>query len=152
MIENKTVGINIKGKHSLLNHIPLTKTHKALFHIEDPSDSIHTDQTGAFPFTSQQGNRYIIVAIHLDANYIFVKLMRSRSKGKIIRAYKETINRMRLAGLRLKKHTLDNAALEVFKQCIQEPEMQYKLSPLGNHLCNQAECTIQTFKCTSSGF
>jgi hypothetical protein len=41
------------------------------------------------------------VAIHLDANYIFVKPMRSRSKEEMIQAYKKIINRMRLAGLRL---------------------------------------------------
>ncbi len=74
-----------------------------------------------------------MVAIHLDANYIFVEPMRSRSKEEMIRAYKKIINRMRLAGLRLKKHTLDNKALEPFKQFIGEQQMQYKLVPLGNH-------------------
>jgi hypothetical protein len=78
---------------------------------------------GAFPFTSQQGNRYIMVAIHLDANYIFVEIMRSRSKEEMMRAYKKIIKGMRLAGLGLKKHTLYNKALEVFKQCIQEQQM-----------------------------
>jgi hypothetical protein len=37
---------------------------------------------------------------------------------EMIRAYKKVINWMRTAGLRLKKHTLDNEALEAFKQCI----------------------------------
>ncbi len=87
-----------------------------------------------------------MVAIHLKANYFFVKPMRSTSKEEMIRAYKKIINRMRLAGLGLKKHTLDNKALEAFKQCIQEQQMQYKLVPPGNHQRNQAECAIQTFK------
>jgi hypothetical protein len=51
-----------------------------------------------------------------------------------------------LAGLGLKKHTLDNKALEAFKQCIQEQQMKYELVPPGNHQCNQAERAIQTFK------
>jgi hypothetical protein len=72
--------------------------------------------------------------------------MCSKSKEEMIRAYKKIVNRMRLAGLRLKKHTLDNKALEAFKQCIQEQQMQYKLVPLGNHQCNQAKRAIQTFK------
>jgi hypothetical protein len=55
VIENKTIRIKIKGKKSPFHHIPLTKTQEAFFRIEDLSDSIHTDQTGAFPFTSQQG-------------------------------------------------------------------------------------------------
>ncbi len=72
--------------------------------------------------------------------------MHSRSKEEMIRAYKKIINRMRLAGLGLKKHTLDNKALEAFKQCIQEQHMQYKLVPRGNHQRNQAEHAIQTFR------
>ncbi len=112
------VSIKIEGKKSPFHHIPITKPHKAFFCIEDLSNLIRTDQTGAFPFIFQQGNRYIIAAIHLVANYIFAKPIRSRSKEELIRAYKKIINRMRVAGLRLKKHTLDNEASEAFKQCI----------------------------------
>ncbi len=72
--------------------------------------------------------------------------MHSRSKEEMIQSYKKIINRMRLAGLGLKKHSLDNKALEAFKQCIQEQQMQYKLVPLGNHQHIQAERAIQTFK------
>jgi hypothetical protein len=78
-LEKMTEQVRIKneGKNSPDHHIPITKTHKAFFCIKDLSDSIHTDQTGAFPFTSQCGNRYIMVAIHLNANYIFVEPMRN---------------------------------------------------------------------------
>ncbi len=146
VIENETVRIKIKGKKSPFHHIPLTSTHEAFFRIEDLSNLIHTDQTRAFPFTSQQGDRYVMVAIHLNANYIFVEPMFNRSKEEMIRAYKKIINRMRLAGLGLKKHRLDNKASEAFNQCIQEQQMQYKLVPPGNHQCNQEEHTIQMFK------
>jgi hypothetical protein len=74
-----------------------------------------------------------MVAIHLDRNYIFVEPMHGRSKEEMIRAYKKIINRIRLAGLGLKKHTLDNKASEAFKQCIQVQQMLYELVPLGNH-------------------
>jgi hypothetical protein len=104
------VRIKIEGEGSPFHQIPITKTHEAFFRVDDLTDSIHTNQTGAFPFTSQQGNRYIMVAIHLDANYIFVEPMRNRTKEEMIRAYKKIINRMRSAGLGIKKHTLDNEA------------------------------------------
>jgi hypothetical protein len=46
------------------------------------AEKIHTDQTGAFPVTSQRGYRYIImVGIHIDANYIFCELMKNRMEG-----------------------------------------------------------------------
>ncbi len=75
---------------------------------------------GGLPIYFPTRQRYIMVAIHLDANYIFVEPMSSRSKKEMIRALEKIINRMRMAGLRLKKHTLDNKASEAFKQCIQE--------------------------------
>jgi hypothetical protein len=146
IIENKQVRIKIEGKNSPVHHIPITKIHEAFFRIEDLTNSIHTDQTGAFPFTSQHSNRYIMVAIHLNTNYIFIKLMRSRSKEEMIRAYKKIINRMKAAGLGLRKHTLDNEALDAFKQYIRQQQIQFELVPPGNHRRNQAERAIQTFK------
>jgi hypothetical protein len=59
-----------------------------------------------------------MVAIHLDTNYIFVKPMRNRLKDEMIRAYEKIINRMKAAGLGLRKQTLDNKALDAFKQYI----------------------------------
>jgi hypothetical protein len=73
IIENQQVRIKIEGENSYFHHIPITKTHEVFFCIKDLSDSIHTVQTGAFPFASQHGNRYIMVAIHLNANYIIVR-------------------------------------------------------------------------------
>jgi hypothetical protein len=87
-----------------------------------------------------------MVAIHLDANYIFVELMRSRLKEEMIRAYKRIINRMKAAGLGIGKHTLDNEALDAFKQYIRQQQIQFELVPPGNHRRNKAERAIQTFK------
>jgi hypothetical protein len=144
--QNKQVRIKVEGENSHFHHILITKTHEAIFRIKDLSNFIHTDQTGAFPFTSQCGNRYIMVAIHLDANYIFVELMRSRLKEEMIRAYKKIINRMKAGGLGLRKHMLDNEASDAFKQYIRQQQIQFELVPPGNRRCNQAEHTIQTFK------
>ncbi len=77
-----------------------------------------------------------MVAIHLDANYIFVEPMRNRTKEEMIRAYESIINRMRRAGLGIKKHTLDNEASDVFKQYIRQQEIQFELVPPGNHRRN----------------
>jgi hypothetical protein len=129
IIENEEVRIKIEGEGSPFHQIPITKTHEAFFRVNDPTDSIHTDQTGAFPFTSQRGNRYIMVAVHLDANYIFVEPMRNRTKEEMIRAYEKIINRMRIAGLGIKKHTLDNKASDALKQYIRQQQIQFKLVP-----------------------
>ncbi len=69
--------------------------------------TVHTDQTGTFPMTLQEGYWYIMVGIHLDANYIFCKLMKNKTKGKMITAYQRMVDRMNTA-LGLKHHWLDN--------------------------------------------
>ena len=53
IIENKEVRIIIEGEGSPFHQIPITKMHEAFFRINNLTDSIHTNQTGAFPFTSQ---------------------------------------------------------------------------------------------------
>jgi hypothetical protein len=84
------------------------------------AEEIHTDQTGVFPVTSQRGYRYIMVGIHIDANYIFCKLMKNRTEGDMITAYQKMVDGMEIAGLGLKHHQLDNECSENFKKCIKK--------------------------------
>ena len=112
----------------------------------DLTDEIHTNQTGAFPHTSQRGNRHIMVAIHVDANYIFAEPMKNRTEGEMIRVHQKIINRMKAAGLGLKKQVLDNECSAAMKASIQGNGMTYELVPPGQHRRNQAERAIQTFK------
>jgi hypothetical protein len=71
------------------------------------SNTVHTDQTGAFPLISQQGYRYIMVGIHLNVNYIFCELMKNRTEDEMITAYQRMVDRMAISGLGLKHHRLD---------------------------------------------
>ena len=52
--KNEEVRAKIEGEGSPFHQIPITKTHEAFFRIDNFTDSIHTDQTGAFPFTTQK--------------------------------------------------------------------------------------------------
>ena len=58
-----------------------------------------------------------MVAIHIDANYIFCKPMKNKTEGKMIVAYQQIINRMHTANLGLKHQRLDNKASTDFKEC-----------------------------------
>ncbi len=138
--------IKIKGDSSPFCPLPPTKLNYIFVRIEDLNKEIHTNQMGAFPHTSQRGNRYIMVAVHLDANYIFAKPMKNRMEGEMIRVYQKIINRMKAAGLGLKKQVLDNKCSAAMKACIKENNLDYKLVPPGQHKRNQAEQAIQTFK------
>ncbi len=99
---------------------------------------------GAFPFTSQPGNRYIMVAIHLDAYNIFVEPMQGRSTEEMIRAYKKTewdlhVSDSRNTHWTMKPWRPSNNASENNRCNTNWP-------PPGNHQCNQAEPAIKTFK------
>jgi hypothetical protein len=87
-----------------------------------------------------------MVAIHLDANYIFCESMKNRTEGEMIKAYQKIINRMKTAGLGLKTHRLDNEASAAYKECICRNGMIHDLVPPDNHQSNLAERAIQTFK------
>ncbi len=87
-----------------------------------------------------------MVAIHLDANYIFAEPMKNRTEGEMIRVYQKILNRMKAAGLGLKKEVLNNKCSAAMKACIKENGMDFKLIPPGQHRRNQAEWAIQTFK------
>ncbi len=87
-----------------------------------------------------------MVSIHLDANYIFCKLMKNKTEGEMITAYQRMVNKMKLSALRLKHHCLDNECLANFKECITKNEMTHELVPLDCHHCTIAKRAIQTFK------
>jgi hypothetical protein len=91
LIAAEDVRIKIEGENSPFQPLPPTKLNDMFATVVDLTEEIHTDQTGgAFPHTSQQGNRYIMVAIHLDANYIFVEPMKNRTEGEMLRAYQKS--------------------------------------------------------------
>ena len=93
MIEVEEARIKIEGESSPFRPLPPTKLNDIFVRVEDLNEEIHTNQTGAFPHTSQHGNRYTMVVIHLDANYIFAKPMKNRMEGEMIRDYQKILNR-----------------------------------------------------------
>jgi hypothetical protein len=49
--------------------------------------SMYSDQTGKFPITSAQGNKYIMVVVELDGNYIDRNPIQSRKAKALTNAY-----------------------------------------------------------------
>jgi hypothetical protein len=145
-VKVEEVRIKIKGESSPLCPLPPTKLNDIFVHVEDLNEEIHTNQTGAFPHTCQRGNRYIMVAVHLDVNYILFEPTKNRTEGEMIRVYQKILNRMKAAGLGLRKQILYNKCSAAMMACIKETGMDYKLVPPGQHRLNQAERAIQTFK------
>ena len=79
---------------------------------------MYTDQTGAFPVTSKKGNKYIRILCEIYNDVIMIKAIQNISSGEIVRAYQVLMQRLRKAGIRPKKHGLDNEFSTEFKQAI----------------------------------
>ena len=94
----------------------IKKEHDIFIKIVDLKETLYTDQTGKFPYISSRGNRYVMVGIHVDGNYIFMEAMKNRTEAQMIEAYQQMFKRIERAGLSVKKHILDNELSENYKQ------------------------------------
>jgi hypothetical protein len=72
---NKLIETAATSLQSATLKAPIVKHSEIFMRIKDLSNTIHSDQTDGFPYMLQRGNRYIMVAIHLDTNYIFIEPM-----------------------------------------------------------------------------
>merc|ERR1719148_127834 len=107
----------------------------------------YSDQTGRFPKTSFSGNKYIMVMVEVDSNVILVEPMKSKHDDEMQRAYKHLILRLKRAGVKPKKHVMDNEVSESMKNLIRdEYNMELELVPPGCHRRNAAEVAIRNFK------
>ena len=81
-------------------------------------ETIYSDQTGRFPKTSLRGNKYIMVMVEVDSNVILVEPMKSRQDDEMTRAYKHLMLRLQRAGIKPKKHVMDNEVSDRMKDTI----------------------------------
>ena len=109
---------------------PPVKHNDVYFHVWDLSETIYSN-TGAFPYISQFGKKIIMVAVHMDANYIFAETMKNKTDGERIHAYHKIIDRMKRAKLGLRKHVLDNEISKAYKARIALNGMTHELVPPG---------------------
>jgi hypothetical protein len=48
---------------------------------------MHSNQTGYFATTLSRGNKYIMVLVEVDGNYIDTEPLKYKSAGEMIKAY-----------------------------------------------------------------
>jgi len=117
----------------------LTKIHNA-------AETMHTDQTGRFPATSSSGNKYIMVMVEVDGNYIDAEPLKDKTAGAMIKAYQTLWKRITATGIITPTtHIMDNEASAELKAEIKK-NCSIQLVPPDNHRRNLAERAIQTFK------
>lgn len=109
--------------------------------------TMYSNQTGRFPITSARGNKYIMVAVELDGNFIDAEPLKTRKAKDLTKAYQSIFRRWKSTGAILPNwHILDNEAPEELKQAIHENKCRVELTPADMHRRNIAERAIQTFK------
>jgi hypothetical protein len=113
---------------------------------EEGNEHIFTDQTGRFPKKSSQGNQFIMVLSHPDSNAILQEAMRNHIPGEMNQAFQVLLNQLKSAGIKSKRHFLDNKCSDKFKATIKKNEMTYQLVLPHNHQQNIAEMAIKVFK------
>jgi hypothetical protein len=112
---------------------PKMKEHDVYILISNAEETMRTDQTGRFPANSSSGNKYIMVLVEIDGNYIDGEPMKDRSEGSLIKTYLILWARITASkSVRPKTHVLDNEALEAFKKEIRK-NYKIQLVPPDNH-------------------
>ena len=127
--------------------IPNTRTptlNQAYTQIVLISDTLHSDLTGRFPVTSNNGAQYIFVSI-LDG-YIHVETMKSRHHTDYIAAYKRTLNFFARLGRRPAFQRLDNETSGQLESFALSSNITIQYCPPHTHRSLKAERAIRTFK------
>jgi hypothetical protein len=136
----------VKVEDESNTHTPHLKKNDVYVKIFNARDTIHTDQTGNLPVTSSRGNKFIMVLVNVDGNYIDAEPVKDHTDASLIKAYTALWNRLTASKIVTPKlHVLDNEASAAFKTAI-KMNCDLQLVPPDTHRRNLAERAIQTFK------
>jgi hypothetical protein len=125
---------------------PKTRTNMVYVKAIEATSQINTDQTGRFPTTSSQGNKYIMILYNHDSNAILAEPLKSKSEGKMIRAYSKLHEYLSDRGLKLRLQKLDNECPTGLKRFMKKNEVDYQLVPPHIHRRNSSERAISSWK------
>jgi hypothetical protein len=93
-------------------HVPALPKMKDIFiKVHNATKTMNSNQTGHFPVTSSKGNKYIMVLVEVDGNFIDAEPMKDKSEGAMIKAYTTLWLRLTSSGtVKPTTHILDNEA------------------------------------------
>ncbi len=121
-------------------HVPAPPKMKDIFiKVHHATKTMHSNQTGCFPATSSRGNKYIMVFVEVDGNFIDAEPMKDKSEAAMIKVYTTLWLRLTASGtVKPTTHILDSEASKEYKKVIQK-NCKNQLVPLDNHRRNLAE-------------
>ena len=104
------------------------------------------DLTGPFLIQSSQGNNYILVAYHYDANVILVEPLKNPQAKTIVDAWTIINERFKKSGLEPHTYIVDNECSNDLKKAFAKNKITFQRDRPHLHRANAAERAIQTFK------
>ena len=104
------------------------------------------DMTGRYPITSRQGNKYVLIMIDWDSNYIKLIPMKSRKSQNLVAAFETGYQWFRDKGFSAELLKLDNEISKALIDAIKENKLDYQLASPNDHRQNPAERAIQDVK------
>ena len=121
-------------------------TNPVILKTVDCIEKCYTNQTGRFPITSRNGNKYILLVYHYDSNTIHAEPLKNRTGIELKTSYHKLYNLLTNRGLKPSLHILDNECINMLKKFMREVNEKFQLIPPHIHCINSAELSIWTFK------
>ena len=120
---------------------PNIKTNEVVYAIVDKTRYTlgYQDLTGRFPVRSSQGNEYILVGYHYDANYIMGVPLKNRTAKEITAGWSKLHAEFSQAGTAPDIWVLDNESSKELNEAFKKENTQYQLVPPYSHRRNLAE-------------
>ena len=106
----------------------------------------YQDLTRRFPVRSTQGNEYVLVGYHYDANCILGHPVKNHTAQTLTAAWEHLQKEFIKTGLAPEVWVLDNEILNDLKRAFDNQNEKFQLVPHHEHRCNLAEQVIQTWK------
>ena len=120
--------------------------HEFFIKTVELSGKIYSDQTGRFPLTSSNGNRYVMVVYDNDSNSILVEPLKSRSAEHLLAATAKMHIFLRERVIHPKIHIMDNECSSTVQSYLKNNNVELQLVPPNLHRTNAAEKAIGIFK------
>ena len=109
-------------------------------------DLAYFDLTGALPYTSARGHKYVFILYNYDTNAILAQPLTTRGATEIKNAWIKQHQRLIQCGCAPATYIMDNEASAEIKQAILKHNIAYQLTPPHIHRINAVEWAIRTFK------
>ena len=115
--------------------------------LVEVSGQIFSDQTGIFPRVFSRGNRSMMVLCYYDINVILTEPLENNATPELVRAQTRLTQYLLDRGLNTLALRIDNECPEALKCFFRTNSIYFQIFPPNYHCTNQAEKTIDTWKC-----